>query len=50
MIKLWKHNLLDGRTMDTCNRIIANTKVLLSQVKFIAIEGIGQHSALNKAN
>ncbi|GJN12053.1 hypothetical protein PR202_ga30297 [Eleusine coracana subsp. coracana] len=22
MIKLWNHNLLDARTMDTCNRIL----------------------------
>jgi hypothetical protein len=26
MIKLWKHNLLDARTMDTCNRIIDGFK------------------------
>jgi hypothetical protein len=51
MIKLWKHVLPDARTMVTCNGIIDGFKQkVLSQVKILAIEDIGQHSALNKAN
>jgi hypothetical protein len=51
MIKLWKHILPDARTMVTCNGIIDGFKQkVLSQVKILAIEDIGQHSALNKAN
>jgi hypothetical protein len=35
MIKLWNHNLLDGRAMNSCNMIIddVKNKKLGSQVK-----------------